>query len=58
MREQIPFVQRDLERAESAFNKFASENQSIDVTAENEAILEQLVELDTRIQRSNFSRLS
>ena len=57
MREQIPFVQRDLERAEAAFNKFASENQSIDVTAENEAILEQLVELDTRIQEVELQQV-
>ena len=58
MREQIPFVQRDLELAEDAFNKYASENQSIDVTAENQAVLEQLVELDTSIQEANFSALS
>ena len=57
MREQIPFVQRDLELAETAFNKFASENQSIDVTVENEAILNQLVELDTRIQEVELEQV-
>lgn len=57
MREQIPFVQRDLEMAEDAFNKYASENQSIDVTAENQAVLEQLVELDTRIQEVELQRV-
>ena len=57
MREQIPFVQRDLERAETAFNKFASENQSIDVTVENEAILDQLVALDTRIQEVELQQV-
>ena len=57
MREQIPFIQRDLERAETAFNKFASENQSIDVTVENEAILNQLVELDTRIQEVELQQV-
>ena len=57
MREQIPFVQRDLKRAENAFNKFASENQSIDVTVENEAILNQLVELDTRIQEVELQQV-
>ena len=57
MREQIPFVQRDLELAEDAFNKYASENQSIDVTAENQAVLEQLVELDTRIQEVELQRV-
>ena len=56
MRE-IPFVRRDLERAETAFNKFASENKSIDVTVENEAILNQLVELDTRIQEVELEQL-
>ena len=57
MREQIPFVQRDLELAETAFNKFASENQSIDVTVENQAILNQLVELDTRIQEVELEQV-
>ncbi|MCH1553085.1 MAG: polysaccharide biosynthesis tyrosine autokinase, partial [Luminiphilus sp.] len=57
MREQIPFVQRDLELAEQAFNKFASENQSIDVSAENQAVLNQLVELDTRIQELELQRV-
>ena len=57
MREQIPFIQRDLQRAEEAFNTFASENQSIDVTAENQAVLSQLVELDTRIQELELERV-
>ena len=57
MREQIPFIQRDLQRAEEAFNTFASENQSIDVTAENQAVLTQLVELDTRIQELELERV-
>lgn len=57
MREQIPFVQRDLELAEEAFNEYASQNQSIDVTAENQAVLEQLVDLDTRIQEVELKRV-
>lgn len=57
MREQIPFIQRDLAEAESAFNAYASENQSIDVTAENQAVLSQLVELDTRIQELELERV-
>ena len=57
MRDQIPFIQRDLQAAEAAFNAFASENQSIDVTAENQAVLSQLVELDTRIQELELQRV-
>ncbi len=57
MREQIPYIQRDLEEAEMAFNEFASENQSIDVTAENQAVLTQLVDLDTRIQELELQRV-
>ena len=57
MRNQIPFIQRDLQAAEAAFNAFASENQSIDVTAENQAVLSQLVELDTRIQELELQRV-
>ena len=57
MRDQIPFIQRDLQLAEEAFNTFASENQSIDVSAENQAVLSQLVELDTRIQELELERV-
>ena len=57
MREQIPYIQRDVQEAEAAFNQFASENQSIDVTAENQAVLSQLVELDTRIQELELERV-
>lgn len=57
MREQIPFIKRDLEAAETAFNDFASESQSIDITAENQAVLSQLVELDTRIQELELQRV-
>ena len=57
MREQIPYIQRDVEEAEAAFNEFASENQSIDVSAENQAVLTQLVELDTRIQELELERV-
>ncbi|OUU15840.1 MAG: hypothetical protein CBB97_23585, partial [Candidatus Endolissoclinum sp. TMED37] len=57
MREQIPYIQRDLQNAEATFNKFASENQSIDVSAENQAVLTQLVELDTRIQELELERV-
>ena len=57
MREQLPLVRRDLQLAEDAFNLYASENQSIDVSAENQVILEQLVELDTRIQEVELQRV-
>ena len=57
MREQIPFIKRDMQTSEEAFNRFASENQSIDVTAENQAVLTQLVELDTRIQELELERV-
>ena len=54
MREQIPQVRTDLLRAENAFNEFASSNKSIDVSAENQALLEQLVALDTLIQEAEL----
>lgn len=57
MREQIPYIQRDLQEAEAAFNQFASQNQSIDVSAENQGVLTQLVELDTRIQELELQRV-
>ena len=57
MRDQIPFIRRDLDRAEAAFNSYASENQSIDVSAEIQAVLSQLVQLDTRIQELELERV-
>jgi tyrosine-protein kinase Etk/Wzc len=57
IRDQIPYIRQSLRTAEEAFNTFASENQSIDVTAENQAVLSQLVELDTRIQELQLKRV-
>ena len=51
-----PFIQRDLQRAEEA--SIPSLRKPIhDVTAENQAVLSQLVELDTRIQELELERV-
>ena len=57
IRGQIPYIKRELERAENAFNSYASDNQSIDVTAEIQGVLSQLVALDTRIQEVELERV-
>lgn len=57
LREQLPYVLTELKEAEKRFNDFASENQSIDVSVENEALLNQLVELDTLIQEVELNRV-
>lgn len=54
---QIPALKSELQAAEDAFNQFASENQSIDVSAETQATLDQATEIDTKIQELELKRL-
>ena len=57
LKDQLPYVKRDLEKAETALNEYQAESQSIDITEENKAILEQLVDLETRIQEIDLQRV-
>ncbi|MEJ6475582.1 polysaccharide biosynthesis tyrosine autokinase [Pseudoalteromonas piscicida] len=54
---QLPEVKRNLERAEKAFNEYQIKQESIDITLETQAILEQIVELETKIQELELKRL-
>lgn len=49
LRNQLPQVRQDLERAENALNKFQIRSKSIDISLEAKAILDQIVALDTSI---------
>ena len=54
---QIPLLRKELQAAENAFNEFASANQSIDVTRETQATLDQAIEIETRIQELELKRV-
>lgn len=49
LKEQLPQVRKDLEKAETALNQFQIRSKSIDISLEAKAILDQIVALDTNI---------
>ncbi|WP_374973841.1 polysaccharide biosynthesis tyrosine autokinase [Spongiibacter marinus] len=49
LREQLPGIKRDLEEAERKFNDYQVKAGSVNITAEAEALLEQVVELETSV---------
>ena len=49
LKDQLPQVRKDLERAENALNAFQIRSKSIDISLEAKAILDQIVALDTSI---------
>lgn len=49
LKDQLPQVRKDLEKAENALNQFQIRSKSIDISLEGKAILEQIVALDTSI---------
>jgi tyrosine-protein kinase Etk/Wzc len=49
LKDQLPQVRRDLEKAENALNKYQIRSKSIDISLEAKAILDQIVALDTSI---------
>ncbi|MDE1167874.1 MAG: polysaccharide biosynthesis tyrosine autokinase [Pseudomonas sp.] len=49
LKEQLPQVRHDLEKAENALNQYQMRTKSIDISLETKAILDQIVALDTSI---------
>ncbi|WP_036257053.1 polysaccharide biosynthesis tyrosine autokinase [Spongiibacter marinus] len=49
LREQLPSIKRDLEEAERKFNDYQVKAGSVNITAEAEALLDQVVELETSV---------
>ena len=49
LKDQLPQVRKDLEKAEDALNRFQIRSKSIDISLEAKAILDQIVSLDTAI---------
>lgn len=51
LRGQLPQVRRDLEKAENALNEYQSRARSVNIGLETQAVLEQIVALETQISR-------
>jgi tyrosine-protein kinase Etk/Wzc len=49
LKEQLPVVKQDLEKAGNALNEYQTRRKSVDITLETKAILDQIVGLDTSI---------
>ncbi|KAA0690827.1 tyrosine-protein kinase [Halopseudomonas laoshanensis] len=56
LEQQLPQVRLQLERAESALNTYQNEAGSVDITIETQALLDQVVELDTAISELELER--
>jgi tyrosine-protein kinase Etk/Wzc len=54
---QLPEVKKQLEQAEQKFNDYQIRQQSVNISLETQGVLEQLVELETKLQELELSRL-
>jgi tyrosine-protein kinase Etk/Wzc len=57
LRVQLPEIKTDLEKSEALFNDFQMAKNSVNITLETQAILEQVVELETSLQNVELQRL-
>lgn len=61
LREQLPKVRQDLEKAEAALNAFRARSRSVDISQETQSVLGQIVAIDANIstlklQQAEFDR--
>ncbi|QDP01992.1 polysaccharide biosynthesis tyrosine autokinase [Thalassotalea sp. PS06] len=54
LEQELPQVKKQLETAEGLLNNFRLENQSVDLSLETQSILNQIVDIDTRIHELSF----
>ncbi|WP_457934135.1 polysaccharide biosynthesis tyrosine autokinase [Pseudoalteromonas sp. SCSIO 43210] len=54
---QLPEVKKQLEGSEQRFNDYQKQRKSVNITLETQAVLEQIVELDTTLQELDLKRL-
>lgn len=54
---QLPEIKKQLEYAEERFNEYQIKRQSINITLETQGVLEQVVELETKLQELELKRL-
>jgi len=57
LRVQLPQIKTDLEQAETRFNDFQKAQESVNITLETQAVLEQIVELESTLQELELKRL-
>lgn len=56
LRNSLPEVKQELETAEQRLNQYQVEEETIDISAEGSAVLDQIVNLETRISELEFQR--
>jgi tyrosine-protein kinase Etk/Wzc len=54
---QLPEVKKQLEEAERLFNEYQVKRESVNISLETQAVLEQIVKLDTKLQELDLKRL-
>lgn len=55
---QLPEIKKQLELSEALFNEYQKNQQSVNITLETQGVLEQIVELDTKLQELDLQRLA
>ena len=55
---QLPEIKKELELSEALFNDYQKNQQSVNITLETQGVLEQIVELDTKLQELDLTRLA
>lgn len=56
LKAQLPQVRKELERYEQALNDYQTSSKSVDISIETQAILDQIVDLDTMMSEQNLKR--
>ncbi|GAA6131554.1 polysaccharide biosynthesis tyrosine autokinase [Halopseudomonas sabulinigri] len=56
LKQQLPQVRKELERYEQALNDYQTSSKSVDISIETQAVLDQIVEIDTLISEQNLKR--
>ncbi|MCO7188739.1 MULTISPECIES: polysaccharide biosynthesis tyrosine autokinase [unclassified Pseudoalteromonas] len=54
---QLPSIKKSLESAEERFNEYQVRQQSVDISLETQAVLEQIVALETKLQELDLKKL-
>jgi tyrosine-protein kinase Etk/Wzc len=55
---QLPEIKKELERSEALFNDYQKNQKSVNISLETQGVLEQIVELDTKLQELDLERLA
>jgi len=55
---QLPEIKKQLEYSEALFNDYQINQQSVNISLETQGVLEQIVELETKLQELDLSRLA